>query len=179
VFLITAPNKVVDAIHPKAMPVILTTPKEVDTWMMAPLEEALKLQRPLTRRCRACARGARHHQSKNARHSAASDRAFAQLDKCDPRRQNRIVRRNRLDATKLIPEEVLPVRLIGRMVLDRNVDNFFAETEQVASCPANIVQGIDFTNDPLLQRRLFSYRRRAGSALPISISFRSTRRNVQ
>ena len=62
-----------------------------------------------------------------------------------------------LDATKIIPEEVLPVRLIGRMVLDRNVDNFFAETERVAYCPANIVPGIDFTNDPLLQGRLFSY----------------------
>ena len=62
-----------------------------------------------------------------------------------------------LDATKLIPEEVLPVRIIGRMVLDRNPDNFFAETEQVAFCPANIVPGIDFSNDPLLQGRLFSY----------------------
>jgi catalase len=62
-----------------------------------------------------------------------------------------------LDPTKLIPEEVLPVRPIGRMVLDRNPDNFFAETEQVAYCPANIVPGIDFTNDPLLQGRLFSY----------------------
>ena len=62
-----------------------------------------------------------------------------------------------LDATKIIPEEVLPVRLIGRMVLDRNPDNFFAETEQVAYCPANVVRGIDFTNDPLLQGRLFSY----------------------
>ena len=62
-----------------------------------------------------------------------------------------------LDATKIIPEEVLPVRLIGRMVLNRNPDNFFAETEQVAYCPANIVPGIDFTNDPLLQGRLFSY----------------------
>ena len=62
-----------------------------------------------------------------------------------------------LDPTKLIPEEVLPVRLIGRMVLDRNPDNFFAETEQVAYCPANIVNGIDFSNDPLLQGRLFSY----------------------
>ena len=51
----------------------------------------------------------------------------------------------------------MPVRLIGRMVLDRNPDNFFAETEQVAYCPANIVPGIDFTNDPLLQGRLFSY----------------------
>ena len=62
-----------------------------------------------------------------------------------------------LDPTKIIPEEVMPVRLIGRMVLDRNPDNFFAETEQVAFCPANIVPGIDFTNDPLLQGRLFSY----------------------
>ncbi|WP_088182943.1 catalase [Sphingobium sp. Z007] len=62
-----------------------------------------------------------------------------------------------LDATKLIPEEDVPVRIIGRMVLDRNVDNFFAETEQVAFCPANIVPGIDFSNDPLLQGRLFSY----------------------
>ncbi len=62
-----------------------------------------------------------------------------------------------LDPTKLIPEEVVPVRLVGRMVLDRNPDNFFAETEQVAFCPANIVPGIDFSNDPLLQGRLFSY----------------------
>ncbi|MBB4302975.1 catalase [Rhodobium orientis] len=62
-----------------------------------------------------------------------------------------------LDPTKLIPEEEIPVKLIGRMVLDRNPDNFFAETEQVAFCPANIVPGIDFSNDPLLQGRLFSY----------------------
>ncbi|CAN5693726.1 catalase [soil metagenome] len=62
-----------------------------------------------------------------------------------------------LDSTKLIPEEVVPVRIVGRMVLDRNPDNFFAETEQVAYCPANIVPGVDFTNDPLLQGRLFSY----------------------
>lgn len=62
-----------------------------------------------------------------------------------------------LDATKLIPEEVIPVRIVGRMVLDRNPDNFFAETEQVAFCPANIVSGVDFSNDPLLQGRLFSY----------------------
>ncbi|AJP72305.1 catalase [Sphingomonas hengshuiensis] len=62
-----------------------------------------------------------------------------------------------LDSTKIIPEELLPVRPIGRMVLDRNPDNFFAETEQVAYCPANIVPGIDFSNDPLLQGRLFSY----------------------
>ena len=62
-----------------------------------------------------------------------------------------------LDATKLIPEEILPVRPIGKMVLDRVVDNFFAETEQVAFCTQNIVPGIDFTNDPLLQGRNFSY----------------------
>jgi catalase len=62
-----------------------------------------------------------------------------------------------LDATKLIPEEDVPVRIIGRLVLDRNVDNFFAETEQVAFCPGNIVPGVDFSNDPLLQGRLFSY----------------------
>jgi len=62
-----------------------------------------------------------------------------------------------LDATKLIPEEDIPVRIIGRMVLDRNPDNFFAETEQSAFCPANIVPGVDFSNDPLLQGRLFSY----------------------
>ncbi len=62
-----------------------------------------------------------------------------------------------LDPTKIIPEEVLPVRIVGRMVLDRWPDNFFAETEQVAYCPANIVPGVDFTNDPLLQGRLFSY----------------------
>jgi catalase len=62
-----------------------------------------------------------------------------------------------LDATKLIPEELVPLKVIGRMVLDRYPDNFFAETEQVAYCPANIVPGIDFSNDPLLQGRLFSY----------------------
>ncbi|WP_323765156.1 catalase [Marinovum sp.] len=62
-----------------------------------------------------------------------------------------------LDATKIIPEEQVPVRIIGRMVLDNNVENFFAETEQVAFCTQNIVPGIDFTNDPLLQGRNFSY----------------------
>ncbi|GLS19884.1 catalase [Labrys miyagiensis] len=62
-----------------------------------------------------------------------------------------------LDATKLIPEEVVPLRTVGGLVLDRNPDNFFAETEQVAFCPANIVPGVDFTADPLLQGRLFSY----------------------
>ena len=62
-----------------------------------------------------------------------------------------------LDATKLIPEEEVPVRIVGRLVLDRCVDNFFAETEQVAFCTQNIVPGVDFTNDPLLQGRNFSY----------------------
>ncbi|PZO55580.1 MAG: catalase HPII [Alphaproteobacteria bacterium] len=62
-----------------------------------------------------------------------------------------------LDPTKIIPEEVVPLRMVGRMVLDRWPDNFFAETEQAAYCPGNIVPGIDFTNDPLLQGRLFSY----------------------
>jgi len=62
-----------------------------------------------------------------------------------------------LDPTKLVPEEEVPVTIIGKMVLNRNPDNFFAETEQVAFHPGNIVPGIDFTNDPLLQGRLFSY----------------------
>ena len=62
-----------------------------------------------------------------------------------------------LDATKLIPEEQVPIRRVGRLVLDRCVDNFFAETEQVAFCTQNIVPGIDFSNDPLLQGRNFSY----------------------
>ena len=62
-----------------------------------------------------------------------------------------------LDATKLIPEELVPLKVVGKMVLNRYPDNFFAETEQVAFCPVNIVPGIDFSNDPLLQGRLFSY----------------------
>jgi catalase len=62
-----------------------------------------------------------------------------------------------LDATKLIPEELVPVQRIGKMTLNRNPDNFFAETEQVAFHLGHIVPGIDFTNDPLLQGRLFSY----------------------
>ena len=62
-----------------------------------------------------------------------------------------------LDATKIIPEEVLPVRIVGKLVLDRYPDNFFAETEQVAFCPSHLVPGIDHSNDPLLQGRLFSY----------------------
>ncbi|HYW57145.1 MAG TPA: catalase [Polaromonas sp.] len=62
-----------------------------------------------------------------------------------------------LDATKLIPEELIPVRPVGRMVLNRNPDNFFAETEQVAFCTAHVVPGIDFSNDPLLAGRIHSY----------------------
>ncbi len=62
-----------------------------------------------------------------------------------------------LDPTKLIPEELVPLQVVGRMVLDRWPDNFFAETEQVAFCPSHLVPGLDFSNDPLLQGRLFSY----------------------
>lgn len=62
-----------------------------------------------------------------------------------------------LDPTKLIPEELVPLQVIGKMVLNRWPDNFFAETEQVAFCPANVPPGVDFSNDPLLQGRLFSY----------------------
>ncbi len=63
-----------------------------------------------------------------------------------------------LDPTKLIPEEMVPVKVIGKMTLNKNPENFFAETEQVAFLPGHIVPGIDFSNDPLLQGRLFSYR---------------------
>jgi len=62
-----------------------------------------------------------------------------------------------LDATKLVPEELVPLQTVGRMVLNRNPDNFFAETEQVAFCTAHVVPGIDFSNDPLLQGRIHSY----------------------
>ena len=62
-----------------------------------------------------------------------------------------------LDATKLVPEELVPLTPIGRMVLNRNPDNFFAETEQVAFCTAHVVPGIDFSNDPLLAGRIHSY----------------------
>ena len=62
-----------------------------------------------------------------------------------------------LDPTKMIPEEMVPVEIIGKMTLNRNPDDFFAETEQVAFHPGHVVPGIDFTNDPLLQGRLFSY----------------------
>ena len=62
-----------------------------------------------------------------------------------------------LDATKLIPESLVPVRRIGKLTLNRNTDNYFAETEQIAFHPGHLVPGIDFSNDPLLQGRLFSY----------------------
>ena len=62
-----------------------------------------------------------------------------------------------LDATKIVPEELVPVMPVGRMVLNRNPDNFFAETEQVAFCTAHVVPGIDFSNDPLLAGRIHSY----------------------
>ena len=62
-----------------------------------------------------------------------------------------------LDSTKLVPEELIPVKPVGRMVLNRNPDNFFAETEQVAFCTAHVIPGIDFSNDPLLHGRIHSY----------------------
>jgi catalase len=62
-----------------------------------------------------------------------------------------------LDATKIVPEELVPLTPVGRLVLNRNPDNFFAETEQVAFCTSHVVPGIDFSNDPLLQGRNFSY----------------------
>src|SRR3546814_6002477 len=62
-----------------------------------------------------------------------------------------------LDPTKIIPEELVPITPLGKMVLNRNPANFFAEVEQVAFCPGHIVPGIDFTNDPLLLGRLFFY----------------------
>ena len=62
-----------------------------------------------------------------------------------------------LDATKIVPEELVPIVPVGKLVLNRNPDNFFAETEQVAFCTAHVVPGIDFTNDPLLAGRIHSY----------------------
>src|ERR1700728_2405584 len=62
-----------------------------------------------------------------------------------------------LDATKLVPEELAPVQIIGRLTLNRNPTNYFAETEQVAFCTAHVPRGVDFTDDPLLQARNFSY----------------------
>ncbi|MCP9750556.1 catalase [Ferruginibacter sp. HRS2-29] len=90
-----------------------------------------------------------------------------------------------LDPTKLIPEEMVPVQRIGKMTLNRNPDNFFAETEQVAYHPGHLVPGIDFTNDPLLQGRLFSYTdtqlSRLGSAnfheIPINRSVNTVHNN--
>ena len=74
-----------------------------------------------------------------------------------PKNRRRAVQFDILDATKIVPEELVPVQPIGRMVLNRNPDNFFAETEQVAFCTAHVVPGIDFTNDPLLAGRIHSY----------------------
>jgi catalase len=84
-----------------------------------------------------------------------------------------------LDATKLIPEELVPVTPVGRMVLNRNPDNFFAETEQVAFCTAHVVPGIDFSNDPLLAGRIHSYLDTQITRLggPTSTRSRSTRRS--
>ncbi|MEJ5999327.1 catalase [Paucibacter soli] len=90
-----------------------------------------------------------------------------------------------LDATKLIPEELVPVTPVGRMVLNRNPDNFFAETEQVAFCAAHVVPGIDFSNDPLLAGRIHSYidtqiSRLGGAnfhALPINASLAGVHNN--
>ncbi len=89
-----------------------------------------------------------------------------------------------LDPTKLIPEELVPVRRVGRMTLNRNTDNYFAETEQVAFHTGHIVPGIDFSNDPLLQGRLFSYidtqLRRVGpnfAELPINRPLNPVRNN--
>lgn len=90
-----------------------------------------------------------------------------------------------LDPTKIIPEEMVPVKIIGKMTLNRNPDNFFAETEQVAFHPGHLVPGIDFTNDPLLQGRLFSYTdtqlSRLGSAnfheIPINRSINTVHNN--
>jgi catalase len=62
-----------------------------------------------------------------------------------------------LDSPKLVPEELVPLLIVRRMVLKRNPDNFFAETEQVAFCTAHIIRGIDFSNDPLLPGRIHSY----------------------
>ncbi|MBV8623798.1 MAG: catalase, partial [Herbaspirillum sp.] len=90
-----------------------------------------------------------------------------------------------LDPTKIVPEELVPRVAVGRMVLDRNPDNFFAETEQVAFCTAHIIPGIDFTNDPLLQGRIHSYLdtqiSRLGGAnfheLPINAPLRAVHNN--
>jgi catalase len=84
-----------------------------------------------------------------------------------------------LDPTKIVPEELIPVIPVGKLVLNRNPDNFFAETEQVAFCTAHIIPGIDFTNDPLLQGRIHSYVDTQISRLAdrISTRFRLTHRS--
>ena len=85
-----------------------------------------------------------------------------------------------LDPTKLIPEEIAPLRVIGRMVLDRNPANHFAENDQAAFLPSNIVPGIDFSDDPLLQGRCFPILipKSPGWGRHTSIRSRSTRRNA-
>ena len=85
-----------------------------------------------------------------------------------------------LDATKVIPEELVPIRMVGRLVLNRNPDNFFSETEQVAFLPTNVPPGIDFSEDPLLQGRLSRIRTPNYLVLAPSIStrFRSIGRRV-
>ena len=84
-------------------------------------------------------------------------RVGARACSCSPRRRPTRFPFDILDATKLIPEELVPLTTIGRMVLDRNPDNFFAETEQVAFCPPTSCRASTSRNDPLLQGRLFSY----------------------
>ncbi len=92
-----------------------------------------------------------------------------------------------LDATKLVPEELVPVVVVGRLVLNRNPDNFFAETEQVAFCTAHVIPGIDFSNDPLLAGRLHSYQdtqiSRLGGAnfheIPINASVAQAHNNTR
>ena len=86
-----------------------------------------------------------------------------------------------LDPTKIIPEEIIPIEVVGRMVLDRNPVNFFFETEQAAFHPGHVVPGIDFTNDRLLQVDCFRTRtpRSAGSAARTFMSYRSTAHAVR
>ena len=90
-------------------------------------------------------------------HQPAPSRSGSSASRCSTTSSPTASRSTCSTPTKLIPEEEVPIRPIGRLVLDRVVDNFFAETEQVAFCTQNIVDGIDFTNDPLLQGRNFSY----------------------
>ena len=88
---------------------------------------------------------------------AAPSRSSSSACRWCPRRTRCAYGFDLLDPTKLLPEELVPVRLVGKMTLTRNPANFFSEVEQVAFCVANLVPGIDVTDDPLLQARLFSY----------------------